>query len=467
MAFQRKHAIWVMTICFTLFIACFYILSLPRDTYAYGIQVNGGNLGIEVSPTQALFSATNMAPGWQGSANLEVSNAGQEPFSYSLSAVLNSGDQTLLNVLMLQLQDKNGNTLYNGSMSNLQSLQLGTLNPGTNVGYTFTVLFSNSAGNQYQDKTGSVNFVFTAVSSSGRSSSGTGGGPVANTPAVQTLAATAVAVNSAVLNGSITGTSITEYGFLWSTNSNTLNHTLEVGADDHAGIFQANLGDLAVGTVYYFQAYARNANGLSRGDLEQFTTVVALPTVQTQIFPDIPATYWGYDAISNLSSEGYISGYPDGTFRPDNQITRAEFATIMDKVLKLTPYSTQTPIFTDVNRGDWFYQTVETSEHAGIFKGYGDGAFHPNAPISRQEIACVLVQAMGKSRLADSSAKAVTKFMDDHAIAWWSRGYAFVALQQGIVGGYPDGSFKPENETARAEACAMVSNFLKAYAPAK
>ncbi len=64
----------------------------------------------------------------------------------------------------------------------------------------------------------------------------------------------------------------------------------------------------------------------------------------------------------------------------------------MDKALNLTPYTPQTTTFTDVNAGEWFDQAVETAVYDGIAKGYGDGdTFHPNAPISRQEIVCVLV----------------------------------------------------------------------------
>jgi uncharacterized repeat protein (TIGR02543 family) len=178
---------------------------------------------------------------------------------------------------------------------------------------------------------------------------------------------------------------------------------------------------------------------------------------------------WAQGSIEKLVSLGYIAGYPDGTFKPGNQITRAEFCAIMDKVLDLTTAPAeagtrqQTPTFTDVSTGDWFDQAVESAVYAGIAKGYGDGTFHPNAPISRQEIACVLVHALDESDLADSNARAVTKFLDDRDIAWWSRGFIFVALQQGIVSGYPDGSFKPENETTRAEACTMIANFLRAY----
>jgi hypothetical protein len=132
----------------------------------------------------------------------------------------------------------------------------------------------------------------------------------------------------------------------------------------------------------------------------------------------------------------------------------------MDKVLNLTTSTLQAQAFTDVNQADWFTQAVDTAVYAGIVKGYGDGTFHPNTPISRQEMACVLVQALGKSQLADSNSKAVTKFVDDHDIAWWSRGYVSVASKQGIINGYPDGDFMPGNETTRAEACVMVGNFL-------
>jgi hypothetical protein len=280
---------------------------------------------------------------------------------------------------------------------------------------------------------------------------------------VQTAAATGITVNSATLNGSITssGAAITEYGFLWGTSSSSLSNTLQVGADNHSGGFTASLGSLTAGTAYYVQAYAKNSYGTAKGAVMHFTTAAAVPPpVPAPIFSDVPASFWGYGAITSLSTMGYVYGYPDGVFQPNSQITRAEVAAIMDKVLNLAPYTPQSPTFTDVKPDDWFYQAVETANHAGIEIGYHDGAFHPNAPISRQEIACVLVQALGKSQLADSNAQAVTKFLDDRDIAWWSRGFIYVALQEGIVRGYPDNTYRPENMNTRAEACAMIEKFL-------
>jgi uncharacterized repeat protein (TIGR02543 family) len=286
------------------------------------------------------------------------------------------------------------------------------------------------------------------------------------TPTVQTEAATSITTDSAVLNGDITSTNghnITDCGFLWGISSSSLTNTLDVGDNTQSGAFTDTLSNLMAGTTYYFEAYATNSYGTAGGTVMSFTTttVAAPPPVLAQIFTDVPDSFWAYGDIENLSGLGYVSGYPDGTFRPNNPITRAEFATIMDKVLKLTPYTAQTPRFSDVNTGDWFYQAVKTAVYAGIFKGYGDGTFHPDAPISRQEIACVLVQAMGESQVATSDAHTVTKYVGDRNIAWWSRGYVFVATQQGIIDGYPDNTYKPRKATTRAESCAMVENLLK------
>jgi uncharacterized protein YjdB len=178
------------------------------------------------------------------------------------------------------------------------------------------------------------------------------------------------------------------------------------------------------------------------------------------VFSDVAASYWGHDAIGSLSSKGYISGYPDGTFKPDQPITRAEFCAIMDRVLDLTTLTPQTPTFNDVNTGEWFDQAIETAVHAGIVKGYGDGTFHPNAPISRQEMTCVLVQALGKSQLANADNQTVTNFTDNASISSWARGFVATAVTDTLLKGYPDNSFQPQGDTTRAEACTMIVNLL-------
>ena len=303
---------------------------------------------------------------------------------------------------------------------------------------------------------------------------GGGGGIVYYTPSVETEPATSITGNSAVLNGDITsdnGYDITDYGFLWGVNSSSLTGKLDVGSNDQSGTFTGTLGSLTAGTTYYFEAYATNSMGTADGTVLIFTAASSTPTTPATTpaatFSDVPPSFWAYGDIESLAGSGYVSGYPDGAFRPNAPITRAEFCAIMDQVLNITGYPPQTPTFTDVHQGDWFYKAVEEAVYAGIAKGYGDGTFRPDALISRQEIACILIQALGDTQLADANARTATTFTDDHDIAWWARGFVYEALQQSIISGYTDNSFEPGHDATRAEACAMIANFLKLFKAGK
>jgi hypothetical protein len=314
-----------------------------------------------------------------------------------------------------------------------------------------------------------TNHFTTFVAYTETATSSGGGGAVPATPTVQTEAASTIADSSAVLNGDIAsnnGYAITDYGFLWGTSASSLTNKLDAGTNNQSGAFTDTLSSLTAGTTYYCEAYATSSQGTTDGAVMSFTTTGTAQTTTTapatSTFSDVPAAYWGYAAINSLSGKGYITGYPDGTFKSGNQITRAEFCAIMDKVLSLTPYTRQTPAFTDVNTGDWFYQSVKTAVYAGIAKGYGDGTFHPDAPFSRQEMACVLVQAMDKQSEAQSNMNHKTGFTDDASISSWARGFAATAVKDGLLKGYPDNCFMPQGNAARAEACAMIENFLNA-----
>ena len=283
---------------------------------------------------------------------------------------------------------------------------------------------------------------------------GGGGGAVSVVPAVTSVSpgtgSTAGGITVTINGTNFTGATAVKFGAVAAT-SFTVNSNGTITAISPAGT--AGTVDVSVTTP--------NGTSSVNPPADQFTYTVPAPTpVKGIIFTDVPNSFWAYGDIGNLSGLGYVSGYPDGTFKPNNQITRAEFCAIMDKALNLTTYTQQTPTLTDVSSGDWFYGSVESAVYAGIVKGYGDGTFQPNAPISRQEIACVLVQAMGKAGVAQAMMSAQTIFTDDASIAAWARGFVAEASQAGLIKGYTDGSFAPTTGATRAEACVMISNLL-------
>jgi|GEM_PF-5074603 len=189
-------------------------------------------------------------------------------------------------------------------------------------------------------------------------------------------------------------------------------------------------------------------------------TQAAPPPVPAITFSDVTASYWAFDVINDFASRGFISGYPDGTFRPDNKITRAEFISILDRALQLPAYKPAAPDFSDVSSDSWYYGSVESAVYAGIVKGYGNGDFAPNALISRQEITTILVNALSKADVARALMGAQTSFTDDADIAAWARGFVVEAGQLGLIKGYPAGVFAPQQNATRAEACVLISKSL-------
>jgi hypothetical protein len=283
-------------------------------------------------------------------------------------------------------------------------------------------------------------------------------------PGVITDEATAITDSSAVLNGSIFsdyGYEITDYGFVWGTNSDSLTNKLAVGTTVYQDAFSANLDELTAGTAYYFKAYATNEKGTSYGVVKSFSTSSPTPPA-TGAFSDVSPSHWAYDVITQMSTAGYVYGYPDGTFKPDNTITRAEFVTIINRVLDLQPYSPAAPSFTDVASDAWYSSSVESAVYAGIIQGYGAGIFDPGRTITREELATILVNALGKKDEAAASISESTAFTDDAGISAWARGNIVVAVKYRLLNGYPDGSFQPQANATRAETSALISNFLTA-----
>lgn len=154
----------------------------------------------------------------------------------------------------------------------------------------------------------------------------------------------------------------------------------------------------------------------------------------------------------------YIIGYPDGTIRPERQITRAEVATIYFRLLtddSRARYKKTTNSFSDVSTKDWFNNAVSTLSNAGILNGYPDGTFKPNEPITRAEKATIAA----KFDIFTSEDVTVNKNFSDIK-GHWAEDYILLAASRGWVNGYEDGTFKPDQNITRAESMKMVNYVL-------
>ena len=156
----------------------------------------------------------------------------------------------------------------------------------------------------------------------------------------------------------------------------------------------------------------------------------------------------------------YIMGYPDGTVQPEGEITRAEACTIFFRLLTDSSrdyYFSKTNDYTDVNAGDWFNNAISTLSNAGIVTGYNDGTFRPNQPITRGEMAKIIANFANLN-------KGTKSFTD--LSGHWSKTYVELAAGNGWIAGYPDGSFRPDQKITRAETVTMINRVLERV-PAK
>ena len=163
--------------------------------------------------------------------------------------------------------------------------------------------------------------------------------------------------------------------------------------------------------------------------------------------------HWSRNAVEELSKSGIISGYEDGTFRPDATITRSEFAKLISESIKLDGDSACP--FSDVAAEDWFAPFVTRCAREGIIQGY-NGEFRPYDEITRQDAAVMIYRMLSVS---GKTLQGTVMFEDRERIAAYARDAVAALAEEGIVNGY-ENLFSPEDLTTRAEAAAMICRAL-------
>ena len=156
--------------------------------------------------------------------------------------------------------------------------------------------------------------------------------------------------------------------------------------------------------------------------------------------------HWAQNTINKWVDKGDISGYPDGTFRPNNMITRAEFVVLVNNAMGYT--KSGYAYFSDVPSHYWGKNAIQTGVAAGYISGDGNGIFRPNDPVTRQEAAAMISRILD---LKQNESRAY-RYTDSYAISNWAKGVVGAVSEAGIMAGYPDGSFGPNRVLTRAEA---------------
>lgn len=187
---------------------------------------------------------------------------------------------------------------------------------------------------------------------------------------------------------------------------------------------------------------------------------VAAPHIHSN-FVDVPHHYWAYGAISLVTQEKLMSGYQDGSFRPDRSLTREEAASLFSRLIGESPTTTSTT-FQDISPERWSAQAIESVASQNLISGYGDNSYRPDKPMSRQEFALVTYKFIHSRgyRTEDPTVLDNVNFGDQKFIAPWAQTAVRELASLGFLSYDPRNLFNPEKYITRAEAAEITYRLL-------
>lgn len=218
-----------------------------------------------------------------------------------------------------------------------------------------------------------------------------------------------------------------------------------------------NLIVAALAAAMLLSSTAVNVSALSYGE-EWASYYKEAPVVYT----DVDEDYWAYDAIMRTSDKNWFSGYPDGSFRPEESITRAEALKVFVVFLGLEVTEIEESSFPDIDPNDkdqWYAPYIEAGKdlfptHTTI---QGKRPFNPNMPVTREDTVYALVKALGcdvGTKIVDQSL--LNMFNDKSSISGDLRSTFVIALNHELVSGYPDGTIRAQDPLTRAEFATLL-----------
>ncbi|MGZ4123876.1 MAG: S-layer homology domain-containing protein, partial [Tumebacillaceae bacterium] len=181
-------------------------------------------------------------------------------------------------------------------------------------------------------------------------------------------------------------------------------------------------------------------------------------------FQDV-AHHWAKNAVNDMGSRMVVSGTGEDKFSPDQDITRAEFAAIIVRGLGLKLENGASP-FSDVKESDWYSSAIKTAYEYHLINGIGDGTFHPNDKITREQAMYIIASAMKITRLKDnlpaqSVAELLHPYTDAKDASKWALNAIADCVEAGIISGRGNAELAPEANISRAEVAAIVERLLQ------
>jgi PKD repeat protein len=185
-------------------------------------------------------------------------------------------------------------------------------------------------------------------------------------------------------------------------------------------------------------------------------------------FSDVPADYWDYQEIMGCLSDDMLHGYPDGTFRPLDAVTRDQIAVYLARAVAggedLVPKGPAQPTFRDVPTDYWAYDAIEYVYQLRIIFGYPYGVYRPKRQVNRADMAVFLARAVaGQAGLQDYTPPTTPTFPDVTPSSSWAWCYRYVEYiaSRDIASGYPDGLYHPERICTRDQLAAYLSRAFR------
>lgn len=217
------------------------------------------------------------------------------------------------------------------------------------------------------------------------------------------------------------------------------------------------------GTLLHVPTHLTKENGEAKAVISSMTNSTYAVVAGGIKFDDI-SNHWGAADIRELGSRMIVKGNPEGGFKPDRAVTRAEFAAMLNRTLGLGS-KLEVGTFRDVREQDWYANELGTAQRYGLIEGYQDGTFKPDKAITREEAMVAIAAAASfaglNTQISDSEADSqLLSFNDGGEVSTWAKLSAAALVKLSLIEGR-SGSLDPKEPITRAEAVALMARLLR------